>query len=231
MILKILNIVRVFLIVSAIPVFLVTLNTRLVINSSSLYENGFEKYQIERVTGIEYDQLLLASKQIRDYFNDDTSSDLFVKVTKHGHMLDNLFNEREVAHMRDVKNLVRGVYFIQWISLSIILLGIISGCFIVRRDKFGSIVRSIGWGGKLTLSLTLVVGVMSFVGFQKLFLYFHLFSFSNDLWILDPTRDYLLMMFPESFFFDATIYIALGTVIESAILGVMPRILRIFWKV
>lgn len=231
MILKILNIVRVFLIVSAIPVFLVTLNTRLVINSPSLYENGFEKYQIERVTGIEYDQLLLASKQIRDYFNDDTSSDLFVKVTKHGHMLDNLFNEREVAHMRDVKNLVRGVYFIQWISLSIILLGIISGCFIVRRDKFGSIVRSIGWGGKLTLSLTLVVGVMSFVGFQKLFLYFHLFSFSNDLWILDPTRDYLLMMFPESFFFDATIYIALGTVIESAILGVMPRILRIFWKV
>jgi len=231
MILKILNIVRVFLIVSAIPVFLVTLNTRLVINSPSLYENGFEKYQIERVTGIEYDQLLLASKQIRDYFNDDTSSDLFVKVTKHGHMLDNLFNEREVAHMRDVKNLVRGVYFIQWISLSIILLGIISGCFIVRRDKFGSIVRSIGWGGKLTLSLTLVVGVMSFVGFQKLFLYFHLFSFSNDLWILDPTRDYLLMMFPEAFFFDATIYIALGTVIESAILGVMPRILRIFWKV
>ncbi|MBR98175.1 MAG: hypothetical protein CL887_06760, partial [Dehalococcoidia bacterium] len=90
---------------------------------------------------------------------------------------------------------------------------------------------SIGWGGKLTLSLTLVVGVMSFVGFQKLFLYFHLFSFSNDLWILDPTRDYLLMMFPEAFFFDATIYIALGTVIESAILGVMPRILRIFWKV
>ena len=231
MILKILNIVRVFLIVSAIPVFLVTLNTRLVINSPSLYENGFEKYQIERVTGIEYDQLLLASKQIRDYFNDDTSSDLFVKVTKHGHMLDNLFNKREVDHMRDVKNLVRGVYIVQWISLSIILLGIISGCFIVRRDKFGSIVRSIGWGGKLTLSLTLVVGVMSFVGFQKLFLYFHLFSFSNDLWILDPTRDYLLMMFPESFFFDATIYIALGTVIESAILGVMPRILRIFWKV
>ena len=52
MLLKLVNLVRVIVIVSAIPVFLVTTNTRLVINSSSLYQSGFEKYQIERVTGI-----------------------------------------------------------------------------------------------------------------------------------------------------------------------------------
>ena len=71
MLLKLVNFVRAVVIVSAIPIFLVTTNTRLVINASSLYQSGFEKYQIDRVTGIEYDQLLLASEQMRDYFSSD----------------------------------------------------------------------------------------------------------------------------------------------------------------
>ena len=79
MLLKLVNFVRVVVIVSAIPVFLVTTNTRLVINAPSLYQTGFEKYQIERVTGIEYDQLISASEQIRDYFNND-DIDLIIKV-------------------------------------------------------------------------------------------------------------------------------------------------------
>jgi len=230
MLLKLVNFVRVVVIVSAIPVFLVTTNTRLVINAPSLYQTGFEKYQIERVTGIEYDQLISASEQIRDYFNND-DIDLIIKVSKHGEVVSSLFNEREIAHMRDVKSLVKGVYVVQWISLFIILLGIVAGYFITKGNKFGTLIRDLGRGGKLTLALTLLVGVLSLVGFERLFLYFHLFSFSNDLWILDPTRDYLLMMFPESFFFDATIYIAIATVIESSILTIMPRILRIFWNV
>ena len=230
MLLKLVNFVRVVVIVSAIPVFLVTTNTRLVINAPSLYQTGFEKYQIERVTGIEYDQLISASEQIRDYFNND-DIDLIIKVSKHGEVVSSLFNEREIAHMRDVKSLVKGVYVVQWISLFIILLAIAAGYFITKGNKFGTQIRDLGRGGKLTLALTLLVGLLSLVGFERLFLYFHLFSFSNDLWILDPTRDYLLMMFPESFFFDATIYIAIATVIESSILTIMPRILRIFWNV
>ena len=42
------------------------------------------------------------------------------------------------------------------------------------------------------------------------FRYFHLISFTNDLWILDPRRDYLIMMFPQGFFFDSTMFIAMG---------------------
>ncbi len=36
---------------------------------------------------------------------------------------------------------------------------------------------------------------------------FHLLSFTNDLWQLDPRRDYLIMMYPQGFFRDATIAI------------------------
>jgi uncharacterized membrane protein len=33
-------------------------------------------------------------------------------------------------------------------------------------------------------------------------------SFANDFWLLDPRTDYLVMMFPEGFWFDSVMVIA-----------------------
>ncbi|MDD2471668.1 MAG: DUF1461 domain-containing protein, partial [Dehalococcoidales bacterium] len=35
-----------------------------------------------------------------------------------------------------------------------------------------------------------------------------LISFSNDLWLLDPAKDYLIMMFPQGFWADAALLVA-----------------------
>ena len=79
-----------------------------------------------------------------------------------------------------------------------------------------------GWGGAVTLALVVVVGLAALVGFDRLFLAFHLISFTNDLWILDPRRDVLLMMFPQGFFFEATMWIVGSTVVEAVILTIYP---------
>ena len=48
-------------------------------------------------------------------------------------------------------------------------------------------------------------------------------------WQLDPRRDYLLIMFPQGFFFWATIFIAMATVLEALLLaGVAAALLR--WR-
>ena len=82
-------------------------------------------------------------------------------------------------------------------------------------------------GGWLTFSLVLLVALLALVGFDRLFLYFHLVSFSNDLWILDPRHDYLIAMFPQGFFFDCTGAIAVLTLLEGAFFGLLPRLLRL----
>tara|TARA_B100000686_G_scaffold162100_1_gene169679 strand:- start:975 stop:1217 length:243 start_codon:yes stop_codon:yes gene_type:complete len=80
--------------------------------------------------------------------------------------------------------------------------------------------------------MTVLVGILMVVGFQRIFILFHLVSFDNDLWILDPRRDFLIMMFPTGFFFDATMLIALMTVVEGIVLWlVAPRILRKFFNI
>ena len=49
-------------------------------------------------------------------------------------------------------------------------------------------------------------------GFDTHFLRFHQLAFANDLWQLNPRRDYLLIIFPQGFWFDATMRVVALTV-------------------
>ena len=144
-----------------------------------------------------------------------------------GVLVESLYNAREIHHMRDVKALVRGVYLVQMLALLYIAAYIAVGFWLRRSDFWETLGRDVSRGGKLTLALVVIVGLLALVGFNRLFLLFHLISFSNDFWMLDPRRDYLIAMFPQGFFFDATMLIAFCTIAAAAVLVAMPRIARI----
>jgi integral membrane protein (TIGR01906 family) len=63
------------------------------------------------------------------------------------------------------------------------------------------------WGAGLSILLIIMLGVTALFDFNWLFTQFHLLSFTNDLWLLNPATDYLIMLFPEGFWFDAVIVI------------------------
>jgi len=65
----------------------------------------------------------------------------------------------------------------------------------------------------------LALGLGTLLGFDQLFWQFHLISFANELWMLDPTKDYLIMLFPQGFWYDATLFCALSTAGLAIILG------------
>ena len=74
-----------------VPIFLIAVNVRWVINFPPLYSYGFDRYGIENYTGIERDELISAGRQIRTYFNDDTEF-IAIRVTiPPGVVVDNLF--------------------------------------------------------------------------------------------------------------------------------------------
>ena len=212
------------LFVVAVLLFLIAFNVRWVINFPPLYSYGFDRYDIPQYTGIERDELLSAGRQIRDYFNNDAEL-LEISVVVRGVRVSNLYNEREVLHMRDVKGLVQGVYRVSEISALFLLVFIAGGFALWRRAFLPTLGRLLRWCGAATLGLVLLVGLGSLVGFDRLFLAFHLISFSNDLWQLDPSRDYLIAMFHQGFFLDATLLIAFAIIVQSAALVVVPTYL------
>ncbi|MBM3934418.1 MAG: TIGR01906 family membrane protein [SAR202 cluster bacterium] len=208
------------LFVLAVPVFLITTTARVVINSDLLYRYGFERYEIPLYTGIEMDELMSASRQIRDYFNNDEEY-LDVQV-RAGGIVRSIYNQREVLHMKDVKDLLKGVYTLQIVTGLYILF--FAGLMLwLNRTRLSAgtagLLSYAGIGGGVTLALVVIVGLGALVGFDRLFLAFHLISFSNDFWQLDPSRDYLIAMFPQGFFFDSTMAIAAGVVVEALLLS------------
>ena len=184
--------------VLAIPLFLVIMNLRVVVNTPLLYSYGFDQYEIERVTGIERNELLSAGKQIRDYFNNEERW-LDVRVRIRGELLP-LYNTTEILHMWDVKALIRTLYNVQLIVGLYILLFIPAGLAIAPRAFPRVLLRLVAWGAGLTLAIVFVAGLLSLTGFSQTFYVFHVIAFTNDLWQLDPARDFLIAMFPEGFF-------------------------------
>ena len=214
------------LIIICVPLLLITTNVRIVLNSATMYDYGFNKYKIEKYTGIEFEQLQAAGQQIRDYFNNDLEQ-ITINISLHGDNIPNLFNEREILHMYDVKNLVKMVYMVQLYSAILLSAGCVFMLFNSFTNRGILALKYIGRGGVFTFSLVIAVSILAIIGFDRLFLFFHLVSFSNDLWVLDPRHDYLIAMFPQGFFFDCTVVIAFLTLVEGGILSLIPRAIRL----
>ncbi len=228
--LKPLRPVAIALFIVLVPVFLITANVRLVINLPALYSYGYDRYEdeITRYMNIERDDYIDGGRQIRDYFNND-AEELDVRVVVGG-ILRSIYSEREVLHMSDVKDLVRGVYRLGELSALYLFAFAVAGMFF---EPWRRSLRRTAWhmamGGAVTLGLVVLVGLGVLAGFERLFLAFHEVSFSNDLWQLNPRTDYLIAMFPEGFFFDATILIAMLIIVQSTVL-VVPRWVGAAWR-
>lgn len=205
-----------WLFIACLPLLLLTSNIRWAVNKVRLYEYGFTKYQVSQVTSLKDSELKRVATQLIDYFNSRVKT-AQVRVTKDSKEFD-LFNEQEIIHLQDVKGLIQLDYCVQKSTLAFIMLyGLI--LLIWRRSGSwpvlaGSILR----GSTLTLGLIVALALVAVFAFQQLFLFFHLVSFSNEYWMLDPSRDYLIMLFPEGFFYDAALFIAGAIVAESLLL-------------
>jgi integral membrane protein (TIGR01906 family) len=205
------------LFIIAVPVFLVTGCLSWAFNSIGLYEGGFEKYRISLVSGITPEDLRQVALDLRSYFNSGQEP-LDIRTRIFG-LEQELFNAKEVHHMRDVKRLLWGVYGAFTVSAACLASLIAAGFVRRRRDYLPSLSRLLAVGGGLTVGLLILFGIVASVGFDALFLLFHRVSFANDFWQLDPRTDYLVLLFPQGFWFDATIWVALRAIAGGLILA------------
>ena len=203
--------------VLALPLLFIAVSVTWAINDLSLYEYGFDTYRVTSVTGIEKADLMAVAREIRSYFNSPTEP-LAVTTRVFGEERV-LFNEKEVIHMHDVKKLVRGVYWVG-VGSAVFIIGFIAAGFYLNRQKFLWTLARLGlFGSAVTVGLTILVGIMSLVSFDFLFTLFHELSFANDFWQLDPRRDFLVMMFPSGFWFDAAMLVVGLVVLQAAIVA------------
>lgn len=198
----------------ALPVLLIAGNVRVLVTSKQTYDYNWWRNGIElgtRLTRLELDD---AGRQFRDYFaGDEEFLDLVVMV---GDQQRRPLNQREILHMRDVKELVRRVFAAEWVAGAIVVT-VVAGGFAMMRSRFWPLLRrGITYSALGTAGAVAVVGIAAAVDFDTTFTLFHEISFSNDYWKL-AYRDFLILMWPQSFWFDAAFAIVALTALELAV--------------
>ncbi len=187
------------------------------------YENQWEELGVPQAAGIPMDDLLSAGRVLARYFRGQIDTPQ-TTVTVRGKPRE-LFNEKELTHLSDVKVLFKNGLLILEI-LGIQLVGI--GFFLTRTQERRPISRAFLIAGTATLAVIALLAIPAKTDFTGFWTRFHLLTFTNDLWLLDPSTDLLINIFPEGFFSAAALRIALTAAGISLIYIALSFLVRHF---
>lgn len=206
----------------SVPLVLVGGNVRLLFGWEGLYTFPINRYRVEEVSGIPRPELLRAARQLRAYLM-GPERPLAITVTDAQGRPAPLFNERETVHLADVRRLVQRLLRVQEAAV-LVCVGYATVRVIVERRRGLTAVLRLGWWAGLGTNLaTLALAGAALMRFDRLFTQFHVLSFRNDFWLLDPRTDHLVQMYPLPFWqLAAALFLGL-TVVESALLAVAAR--------
>lgn len=189
-----------------IPILILTTALRLLATDQYLaFEYGKATFPRDPF-GFTYRQrFILASTNIH-YVRAHLPNDELSKQTLDGIPV---YNTREVSHMADVRTVFKAVLFTGKIIFLVLLLIALGLWQEGEQRVLGSAIQ---WGGLLTSTFIITIGLLAIFSWQAWFNTFHLFFFEPGSWLFSYS-DTLIRLFPVEFWIDATLTIsALGLI-------------------
>lgn len=182
--------------------------------SKPIYGVLQEQFGIAEYIGISQTDLDNVTNVFVDYTKDERD-DLDVTVTVDGEETQ-MFNARETSHMVDVKNLylsgVQIAYFLGGVAIVAF-----TALFITHQKK--SIYRVHTKVSLAFLVVCVALGIYFAIDFNGFWTAVHQILFTNNLWLLNPITDRMILMFPLEFF----------TTLSGIILGVFLALFIALW--
>jgi integral membrane protein (TIGR01906 family) len=114
-----------------------------------------------------------------------------------------VFTAPERAHMADVRRIVDAFYLLVLAALAVLVVGR------VRSRGAAWYWRAVGRGAALLAVGAVVVGAAFALAFEQAFTLFHELLFASGTWSFDPATDRLVQLFPDDFWTDTSVAIAL----------------------
>lgn len=164
------------------------------------YIREYEKNATAEVIDIESDELMRVTDHLLDYLRDKEEV-LKIDAVISG-VSRNVFDERDTAHMVDVKILYENAMLARNIFFVISAVIIAWNAYSLKKDVLVSLGVSFYKALGIFMILCFAVLIGAAIDFDSLWRLFHRIFFTNDLWLLDPNVSILINMVPLQFFFD-----------------------------
>lgn len=192
-------------------VLMLTLTSVFVVSfNESYFTKMYDKLEVAESVKVDEETLMSVNNLLLDYIKgQEDSLDYLVNIENE---TVEFFNEKEKDHMVDVQVLYSNALMIRNVSLVFAMLGLLV-LFITKDYKNINLIHEIL--GKVLLSYVLILGTIAIVAvldFDFFWTSFHELVFTNDLWLLNPMTDRLIMMVPLEFF-TGLVYRILGLIV------------------
>ncbi|UCG23386.1 MAG: TIGR01906 family membrane protein [Chloroflexota bacterium] len=211
-----------WLVVLAMP-FLLTLGTlRLIIvwNSPSYPSFEYGRIAPDRYGFTDEERLELAEATL-GYLRSSEPADEAIRLLEELRLPGGdqpLYNEREIGHMLDVKELTDLFSRLIWVGAIVVIGGLLYLLLKGERRKEGY--RALMQGGLFTTGSLLVVIVLIGLSWNFVFTQFHEILFPPDTWTFHYS-DSLIRLFPERFWFDFGLLWTGAVFLEGIVLAIL----------
>lgn len=189
--------------------------------NDAFYKNEYTNLNTAESIGMSQEDLDKTTDVLLNYLKDRNNTlDIQVKIKG---QLREVFNQREKDHMVDVREL-----YLNAITVRNVAYGIFAFCIFIlvyKKDLkclYKSYLKALAIFGFIFIA----IGIFCIIDFDSFWTSFHhIFFAGNDLWLLDPRTDVLIMMVPSKFFFDLCISIVFSIFVVMFIYFIIIKIL------
>lgn len=129
-----------------------------------------------------------------------------------------LYNEAEIGHMIDVKNMADGMKRVAYISGAIVIVGLAFLLIPGRTRNYGW--RTFMFAGLATVIVLAVIALSILIAWPIFFVQFHELLFPPGTWTFAYT-DSLIRLFPEQFWFDIGVIITVTTLVLGILVALV----------
>jgi integral membrane protein (TIGR01906 family) len=130
-----------------------------------------------------------------------------------------LYNERELSHMQDVKELIADALITWYITIALLIL---FGLFAAEAHFKPAFWEAFSRGGLATLLVIVLLVFAVLTSFDQLFTSFHHLFFEGDTWLFNYS-DTFIRLFPMRFWQDGFIFLGILSAVNSIIVFAVGR--------
>lgn len=193
------------------------------------YVAQWDLHDIPFKAQISASDLKLVGMKLIDYFRGKRATPQ-IEVAVDGHLRP-LYRQNELIHLDDVRILFRASSSLMWAAVITVLLALVLAAWLDANELGNSskltrtdftrrvglwLSKSLKVSGVLLVVVTLVLAVPAAFDFTGWWTGFHVLTFQNELWRLDPNEDWLIKIFPEEFFLASAKRVAIHSAALTA---------------
>ncbi len=176
----------------------------------NFYTTFYQENATYQSMGISEDDLDKMTDVLLTYIQ-DKRDDLSVLISYKNQRVEG-FNDREISHMVDVKELYLSAMNVRNTAFIIAFLALILLIFGIGKKAGAYLFKAFVQVLVAFLAIIGALGLYAVMDFNSFWTNFHHVFFTNDLWLLNPATDRLIMMVPGNFFYALVSKIILITI-------------------